>query len=237
MRDTAAPQPPPFVSGPVALLLTNVEGFAGSVVMETRFSSNKVRSRSGELLGRGGKLLFVPEGSASGRRGARAGGFSFVWDVGKNSGYLLSEAMQAYAPIPSGVRFTNIVAKPAASPSPSERIEGHPCERQETVVFSSDGATVELHTWRAADLKGFPVRINWATNSTSCAISFSRLQLQSPPGELFQPPDGFTKYESAEVLMNELLLRQRSGRRGSPGGPGGPEHEGGREGHPPRGRY
>jgi hypothetical protein len=223
------------VSGPVAVLLTNVEGFAGRVVMETRSAANKVGVVSGELLGRRGKLLFVPEAGASGRRGARLGGFSFVWDVANNSGYLLSEALQGYAPIASDRRFTNVIAKAAAGASTPERAEGHWCEQQEFVAASSEGATVELRVWRAADLKGFPVRINWATDSTSCAVSFSKLQLEAPPGELFLPPDAFTKYESAEAMMNELLLRQQGGRRGFPGGAGGLEREGGRRGHPPRG--
>jgi hypothetical protein len=202
--------------------------------METRPSSNRTPAVSGELLGRGSKLLFVPEGAASGRRGPRRGGFSYVWDVAEGRGYVLNEALQGYAPIASTLRFTNAVAKPGAGGSAPERIEGHLCEQQELVVSSSDGAAAEFRAWRAADLNGFPMRITWATNSTSCVLSFSKLQLEAPPGELLSPPDGFTKYESVEAMMNELLLRQTSGRRRFPGGPGGLEPERGWEGHPPR---
>jgi hypothetical protein len=163
------------------------------------------------------------------------GAVSFVWDVAQNGGYMLSEALQGYAPIASNLRFTNVAAKAAAGGSTPERVEGHWCEQQELVVSSSDGAAVEFRVWRAADLKGFPLRINWATNSTSCAVSFSKLQLKAPPSELFSPPDGFTKYESPEAMMNELLLRQQSIRRGFSGGAGSLEPGDGREGHRSRG--
>jgi hypothetical protein len=39
-------------------------------------------------------------------------------------------------------------------------------------------------------------------------LNFSNLRLQPPPAELFDPPDGFMKYETPVALMNELIIRQ-----------------------------
>ncbi len=216
--DPGFPKPPPFLNGPVALLFTNLDGFGAHLVMETGASSKKAGAVSGDLLGRGGKLLFVPDSKGSGRKGPAGGGVSFIWDVAMNSGYILSEALQAYAPVASTNQFTQTSAQADVHGAKSERIEGHTCEEQRLVVVSSDGASVSFRVWRAADLRGFPLRITLVTDSRPFSLHFSKVRLEVPQSGLFLPPDGFTKYESAETMMNELYLRAPSPvrKRGGP---------------------
>jgi hypothetical protein len=207
------PKPPIFLDGPMAALLTIADGFSAHVVMETRSSSNRAATVSGELLGRGSKLFFAPDESTPGEKRHPGGGINFIWDVTAGSGYMLSEALQGYAPISSGVRVTNVVIGTGTENSAPEKIGGHPCEQEQVSVASSDGSATVFHIWRAMDLRGFAVRINPATNSTFLSLNFSSVRLETPSGELFQPPDGFTKYDSAEALMNELMARQQNLRR------------------------
>jgi hypothetical protein len=236
--EVRAPKVPPFLNGPMAALLTNTGGFSARVVMETRPPSGQPEIVSGELLGRGSKLLFAADPDVSVKKSVRVGGISFIWDVARNNGYLLSEALQGYAPIASNVRFTNVVAGAGMEKSALEKIAGHPCEQAETIVTSSDGSVAAFHIWRAVDLKGFPVQITPATNATAPTVRFSKIRLEVPPGELFLPTDGFTKYENADAMMNELALRQVPPRPrqipvigegqnvGAPGTPGSPGNSG-----------
>lgn len=230
-----APMPPIFLRGAMAVLLTNRDGFAARITMETRTSSNRVEIVSGELWGRQGKLLFVPEpGKSGGRRGSKDR-VSFLWDVATSGGYSLSEALQGYAPISSNVRVTNVVAKADTGLSARLKIEGHSCELTEVVVAMNDGAITKFQLWRAADLKGFPIQIQSLLNSTPLTVTFARIRLESPPDELFRPPDGFTSYESAEAMMDELGLRQMSLKRSAPDRRGQTQPTSDREGRHSRG--
>jgi hypothetical protein len=218
-------QPPAFISGGMALLLTNVEGFGSRVVMKTPAASNKAVPVAGELLGRQGKLVFLPEGGAPGKKGAQVGGVSYIWDVTRNSGYLVSEAMQGYAPIVLNTRFTNLSAKAVSGGATASKIEGHLCQPYEVTVLSSNGASAAFRVWRAADLKEFPVRIDSEATSAAVSVTFSKIVLQPPPEELFQPPEGFTKFANPEVMLDELRSRQLNLRRKPPVVPRDREHE------------
>ena len=231
--DVHAPKVPPFLNGPMAVLLTNTGGFRARAVMETHAPSGQPETVSGELLGRGGKLLFAADPDVSGGKRFRVGGISFIWDVARNNGYVLSESLQGYAPITSNVGFTNIVAEARMEKTAPEKLGGHPCERAEAAVTSRDGSVAVFDVWRARDLNGFPVQITPATNSTDFVLHLSRIQMEVPPDDLFLPTDGFTKYENAEAMMNELASRQIAPRHkeipviGEDQPPGGPGNRGG----------
>jgi len=231
-----SPTPPAFLNGPIAVLLTNVDGFGAHVAMEIRKSSNRTELVAGELLGRGTRLFFVPESAASSARSAREGA-SFIWDVNENSGYALNEALQGYAPIASNVRFTNVSARLSPAPPALETIDGYQCEESESVVVSSEGQATELRVWRATELNRFPIRINLATNPAPMTISFSQIHLQKPANELFLPPDGFTKYPSVETMITEMAGRQQSLRRGPPVAMPETDRPGPRDGGRYRGGY
>ena len=224
------PKPPVFLDGPMAALLTNADGFSAHVVMEVQPSSNRAAPVSGELLGRGSKLFFAPDESTSGEKRHPGGGINFIWDVTAGSGYIMSEAMQSYAPISSGARVTNVVIGTGTENSAPEKVGAHLCEQEQAIVASSDGSATVFRIWRAMDLRRFAVRINSATNSTFLSLNFSSVRLEAPSSELFQPPDGFTKYDSAEALMNELMVRQQNLKRSTTDTTGEPDQVEGREG-------
>jgi hypothetical protein len=129
--------------------------------------------------------------------------------VSTAKGYLLSEALQAYAPISSSAKFTNVMTK--AEAAMEEQIDKHPCRPEEVTVSSEDGEKAVFTVWRAQDLKGFPMRVK--SQTTSMTLTFSQVHLESPPEEAFAPPDGFAKYDTAEGLIGELRLRQANLRR------------------------
>ncbi len=103
-----APVAPIFLNGPMALLLTNVEGFRARVVLESGTSAPGAPLAAGELLVHGGKMLFAPASKADASKKARAPESAFIWDVTTNSGYVLNEPLQGYAPLSSSRQYTNL---------------------------------------------------------------------------------------------------------------------------------
>jgi hypothetical protein len=190
----------------MAVLLTNLDGFSAHVELQNQ-SLAPTSSGSGELLGRGDKFFFAPAPKSFARKEARLAGFSFIWDVSENRGYLLSEALQGYAPLSANSHFTNILSRPNGAVA--KTVSGHECQAEEVSIHSSGGSTAQFEVWRANDLKAFPIRILTANPANSPALNFSNVKLEPPSLRLFQPPDGFTKYESPEGMMSEMAMRQQ----------------------------
>jgi hypothetical protein len=206
-----APQPPFFLTGPMALLLTNSEGWSARVLARGAAGPDSEKPAAGELLCRGCRLRYAPAREESKGPHALAGGFSYLWDVAQNCGYVLSETLQAYAPLTTKTQVTNIIETPAQAPP--EKIEGHPCRQQEVLVKTGDGETAVFRVWQATDLKGLPVRINSVTTDPPVMLTLSRIRIGPPAGESFEPPASFTKYASASAMLDELVIRDRNYKR------------------------
>jgi hypothetical protein len=211
-----APQPPAFLSGPAAVLLTNSAGFSSRVELHTETFSSQATPVTGQLLGRGSKFFFAPDPNERDKN-SKSGGFSFIWDVASQSGLILSDALQAYAPVSYDLRATNVAIHSDVLPQRS--ISGHPCLPVNATVQMSDGSAAIFQVSRAADLNGLPVQISSVTNAVPLTLTLSKVRLESLPLELFGPPDGFTKYSSAETMVDELAARQHNLRRKDHSGP------------------
>jgi hypothetical protein len=204
------PKVPPFLNGPMAVLLTNAQGFTARVALESESSPEPPHAKTGQLLCRGSKLLYAPDPDENAKKQSRAGGFTFLWDAAENQGYLLSEALQGYAPIMSHLRVTNVVT--GMIQATPRKVAGYQCEPGDARIQMSDAGTAVFQVWRATELKGLPVQISSATEPP-VTLALSKIRLETPPADLFTVPDGFTKYSSPENLADELALRQNSLRR------------------------
>jgi hypothetical protein len=205
-----APVTPTFLSGAMAVLLTNVDGFRAHVVLESAGSANQSEMIVGELMGRSGRLLFAPQPGAPQAKYSRVEDFSYIWDVGENRGFLLSGPLQAYAPISSNTQITNVVVSSGGNSPARDKVSGYTCQKSEVKVILSDGAETVFQVWRAMDLKGMPLRITGSAGGTPLSVGFSKIRLETPPNDLFLPPSDFTKYASAEAMMHELVARQQN---------------------------
>jgi hypothetical protein len=204
-------QAPVFLTGPMAVLLTNSHDFSAHVTLDVGIASRSSGTVSGDLLVMGNRLFFAQAANPTLPKRLRAGAISFIWDVPDNHGHMLSEALQGYAPISFSVHDTNLVVS-ATSAAP-QKVDSHPCSQETATVSSSDGTTALFHVWRALDLSGLPVRISGVNNTIPMVLNLSRFRLAEPPVDLFKPPDGFTKYDTAEAMMGELSMRQQNLKR------------------------
>ena len=78
--------PPDFLVGPAAVLLTNLNGFSAHVNCTTTSPEAPPETASGVLLGRDGRLVFQPSLPIKGKREQREGGLFFIWDETTASG-------------------------------------------------------------------------------------------------------------------------------------------------------
>lgn len=211
-----APQPPPFLRSSMGLLFTNVSGFSARIAQEPPPMREHPEEVSGQLWALNGKLLFAPDPPKKKRKHHIEPGLSFIWDVSQGSGFILSEALQAYAPVSSSSRFTNILVQPASQPS--KKIDGY-AARQEVVTFTTgDGVSSTYEVWRAAELRDLPVQIVSTNMGRQEVTSLSKVQLAPPPREVFSPPSSFTRYGSVEDMMTELVIREQGLKGNSVGG-------------------
>ncbi|HZV32953.1 MAG TPA: hypothetical protein VFB72_00115 [Verrucomicrobiae bacterium] len=196
-EEIVAPRPPAFLVGPASVLLTNTSAFSARVTVDTVSTNAKVHELTGQLLGEGTHLLFAPT------RGDR----TFIWDTAARNGYILSEALQGYAPFSSPSQITKITTTAETAGPGSDRVNGHPGHEVEMSIAMNDGSTIRFSIWRASDLNDFPVRIKTIGAEKPFELNLLNVQPAKFPESTFAPPDGFTKYSNPEVMASELMAR------------------------------
>jgi hypothetical protein len=100
------------VTGPAAGLLTNLNGYHAHFTIDFGSNGMEELTASGDLQSRDGKLCFEPVFKQGKHKGVDAGGFILIWDTAGKSGFVLSDALQGFAPVgPAfGTTYTNISA-------------------------------------------------------------------------------------------------------------------------------
>lgn len=206
-RETEAtlPKLTALMTGPVANLLTNQAGFESECAITLGGATKSERKISGRIFARGGKLRLETIPGKSKSRGA--GEFGVIWDVAASQGFVLSDALQGCAAVKGSVRFTNLLTGLATGQS--DRMEGHPVDQVEVTAMGSDGQRTLLQLTRAQDLGDLPLQIRSADEPNSFVLTLSQVRLLLPAEALFQPPDGFTKYQSEPAMLDELAARQQ----------------------------
>jgi hypothetical protein len=205
-QQRALATPPAFFTGPMALVLTNSMSYHAQIIFESPTPWGSTQTVRGDLTSAGSKLAFRPESPKASRQNTQ-GTLVFVWDTTQRSGYALNDALQGYAPYSGNAQFTNVVANKEGSAT--EKIAGHECQRESAMVFGDDGSTHSLQVWRAVDLHGFPVRISGGSNAPAGVLTITKLQF-GLPAQFLMSQEGFTKYDSPDAMVTELVARQHS---------------------------
>jgi hypothetical protein len=197
---TYAVEPPTFLTSGMGVLLTNGSGYSAHATVQNESLGGPQGVNSGQIFCRGTKLLFAPGSTEPKKKQARGGGFAFIWDVASSSGYVLSGALQAYAPVSSSVHATNVVRESQSS-APAN-----------LTVQMSDGTT-QNYQFLPGEAPGVPGRISATGGPMPVVISLSNVRTEMPSDDVFIPPDDFSKYSNPEAMAEELAARQRNLRR------------------------
>ncbi|HEX3801137.1 MAG TPA: hypothetical protein VH413_20770 [Verrucomicrobiae bacterium] len=188
---------PLFMVGPAAALLTNANGYSARLTIEQPGVSNTVTT-TGQLLVREQHMLFTAKNSDS----------TFLWDVKEETGFVLSEALQGYAPIASPTHVTRVQMMSQTAGAPGEVVNGHPGHEVEVAVTCDDGTTTTFAVWQASDVNAFPVRIRTVKSPVMFTLDLMAMRSEDLERKLFLPPEGFTKYASADSMVGELFARK-----------------------------
>lgn len=97
-----------------------------------------------------------------------------------------------------------------------ETVDGHPCIKNK-VIIDSGKQKVEATTWEATDMKKFPVRIQTKDKDNTSTVNFKEVQFAKPEAGKFEPPSGYTTYNSPQEMMQGMMNKM------SPQGQGGAE--------------
>jgi hypothetical protein len=205
--EASLPRLASVMNGPVAMLLTNADGFRADFTMSFEDEAQHPVTVSGWIVTFGGKIRLDAVPTKSSRKSQGDAGFGVIWDAAAGQGYAFSEALQGYAPIGGPVHFTNVLTEVVASEP--DRIEGHPVEKVNVMVLGDDGERTTFQLLRAPDMGGLPLQIYSPDRPHSFMLTLSKIQPATPQEDLFLPPDGFTKYDGESALVTELAIRQQ----------------------------
>jgi hypothetical protein len=92
-----------------------------------------------------------------------------------------------------------------------ETVDGHPCVKNKAIVTDKDGTPHESTVWNATDLKNFPVKIQITEQGRSMTMLYRDITITKPDAGVFEPPSGYTKYDSMQAMMQAVIMKQMGG--------------------------
>lgn len=204
-EETLLPTLRTLFTGPCALALTNGGAFEAQCQICLNPAAEKPRFLPGVLCIRGSqvRLETLPPKSKS----PSLLEFGIIWDTRANTGFVFSEALQAYAAISSAPPFTNSAQ---IATSDKEKMNGHTVDHATATFAGPSGQTLVMQLIRARDAQNIPLSMSSAAEPHPFLVTLDKIQFLNPPDSLFLPPDGFTKYPTEAALVGELVDRQQS---------------------------
>jgi len=88
-----------------------------------------------------------------------------------------------------------------------ETVNGHPCVKHEVTLTAGKNEKQSLLVWNATDLKDFPIQIHILGGDETVVMSFQDVKLIKPEARLFEPPEGLTRFDTAEKLVKALVAK------------------------------
>jgi len=135
--------------------------------------------------------------------------------------YLVYPGLNSYAAMPSPDASASLHPddfQVETTELGKETVDGHDCVKSKMIVTDKAGAKHESTVWAATDLKKFPVKIITSEGGHAATILFKNLAFTKPDAGQFEPPAGFTKYDSPQTMMQTEMMKKMGGGLGKPPG-------------------
>ena len=101
--------------------------------------------------------------------------------------------------------------KVATTEAGKETVDGHDCAKNNVTVTDQGGVKHQYTVWNATDLKNFPVKIVTTETGSSVTLVFRDVSLGKPAAGTFDPPTGYTKYDSAQTMLQTEIMKKMGG--------------------------
>jgi hypothetical protein len=195
-----------LTTGPLASLWPAAGVFGADFTLTLEHAVGPPTKLSGRLFALNGRLRLEAVSDQSHGRHSEA--YVVIWNGVTHRGWLVSEALQGYAPVTESLQFTNRLTR--VQSGPGARMEDHPVDLASVTLLGANGQNVTLKVTAARDLGGLPLRLEGLNGPGSFTLALSHLQPVRPAVEGFLAPDGYTRFASAAVLVDELAARQQN---------------------------
>jgi hypothetical protein len=135
----------------------------------------------------------------------------------KKISYMIYPGLQAYVEMPvqdSDVDKPDSDFKIEQTELAKEKLDGHDCVKNKTVVTDKDGTKHESTVWNATDLNKFPIKIEQTEDGNLSSMAFRDVKLSKPEAKQFDTPTDCKKYENIMAVMQEVMKRATAGAPG-----------------------
>ena len=137
-----------------------------------------------------------------------------VSQSGKKTVYVIYPGAQSYAEMTtsdSTATITNENSQIEITKLGEETVAGHPCVKNKAVITDKQGEKHQFTIWNATDLKNFPVKIEMNEQGNAITVSYQNISFSKPDASLFNPPTGYTKYDSVQEMMQSVMIKKMGG--------------------------
>jgi hypothetical protein len=138
----------------------------------------------------------------------------------QKAAYLVYPELQSYVlnnlPAETESVATNSDYKAETTELGKETVDDHPCVKNKVVVTDDEGTKHEYTVWNATDLKKFPIKMETTEQGRATTMLFKNVSTAKPAASLFDPPSGYTKYDSVQSMMMQQVMKQMGGGMGLP---------------------
>jgi hypothetical protein len=223
----AQPGPPsgPQLGGAMDKLFGENQAFAATLELQTTDTSGKTIIMPGKISFDAGKSRFevnmtdvqgsqMPPDAAAQMKSMGLDQMVMLVRPDKKAAYLVYPGLQSY--VLNNLSETESVAtnndnKVETTELGKETVDGHPCVKNKAVITDKDGSKQESTVWNATDLKNFPVKIQTIEQGNNVTMLFKNISVAKPAASLFEPPSGYTKYDSVQSMMMQQMMKRMVG--------------------------
>ena len=133
--------------------------------------------------------------------------------------YLVYPGLHSYAEMPApdaAAKSDPADSKVETTEIGKETVDGHNCMKNKVTVTDKDGTKHESTVWNASDMKNFPIKIVTTEQGQNSTMFFRNISFTKPAASSFEAPDGFTKYNDIQTMMQTEMMKKMGGGMGMP---------------------